>query len=318
MTKKILAIVLLPLLIATGCIYLFIPGTLVINNVAALQCSVSGANRVLLQKENWKKFWRGDVHTSPQSSFGDADFFTYNKYTFRVTKLLPNTLKIAIADDEASVSSTLQILPLPNDSIMLSWNYLTHTSANPFTRIRQYQHAVQTKENMTTVLSSIKEYLSKNENIYGFAIGRTSTIDTSLISTKTTLNTYPTNGEIYSLIDKLQAYARESGAVQTGYPMLNITQTEEQHYVVMTALPVNKILPGKNDISYKRMIAGGFLTATVTGGEATVDRAYNQLGQYFQDYRHTAMAIPFMYLITDRRKETDTSRWVTKLYFPAM
>jgi hypothetical protein len=40
------------------------------------------------------------------------------------------------------------------------------------------------------------------------------------------------------------------------------------------------------------------------------------MDQYFKDYNRVAMAIPFEYLITDRLKVPDTSKWVTKIYCP--
>ena len=316
--KKLIALFLVLLLIAIGCVYFFIPGNLVVNNVVALQCSLSGANRVMIQKENWKKFWPGDVHLTQEASFVHTDFFTCDNDTFHILKFLQNAVSISIAGDKTNVTSTLQILPLLKDSIVLNWGYTLTASTNPFTRIQQYRQAVRVKTNMATALNSIKKYLSSNENIYGLTIIRTSTVDTFLISTKTILDSYPTTDQIYSLLTKLQAYSKENGAVQTGYPMLNVTQPDLQHFIVMTALPVNKILPEKEDITNKRMIKGSFLTATVTGGNGTVNNAYQQMGQYFQDYNRTSMAIPFSYLITDRSKETDTSKWITKIYFPVM
>jgi hypothetical protein len=38
--------------------------------------------------------------------------------------------------------------------------------------------------------------------------------------------------------------------------------------------------------------------------------------QYFADYKRVAMAIPFEYLVTDRETETDTTKWVTRIYAP--
>ncbi len=316
--KKLIVAFLLLLLLALGCIYFFIPGKLVVNNIMALRCSPSVASRVMIQKENWRKFWIGDKHLTPQLSFADSDFFTYNDDTFRIAKLFQNAVLIGITADKTQISSTLQILPLFKDSIALNWGYTLAASTNPFERIQQYRQAVRIKANMATALSNIKNYLSKNENVYGFTIFRTSTVDTFLISTKLKLNTYPTTEQVYSLLTKLQFYAKENGALQTGYPMLNVTQSDAEHFTIMTALPVNKILPGNGDITYKRMIPGSFLTATITGGRGTIDNAYQQMQQYIQDYSNTAMALPFMYLVTDRSKETDTSKWVTKLYFPVM
>jgi hypothetical protein len=41
-----------------------------------------------------------------------------------------------------------------------------------------------------------------------------------------------------------------------------------------------------------------------------------QMKNYISDYQRTVMAIPFQSLVTDRRKEADTTKWLTKLYFP--
>jgi hypothetical protein len=37
-----------------------------------------------------------------------------------------------------------------------------------------------------------------------------------------------------------------------------------------------------------------------------------------QDHQRVAPAIPFQSLVTDRTKQPDTSKWVTRLYWPIM
>jgi hypothetical protein len=67
------------------------------------------------------------------------------------------------------------------------------------------------------------------------------------------------------------------------------------------------------------MLGGGNILITeVKGGPASIKKAFNEMETYITDYRRTAPAIPFQSLITDRSKEPDTSKWVTKIYYPVM
>ncbi len=316
--KKWIAVILVLVVLLIAGVYFFIPVTLTVSNFTVAHCSSSGANRAIIQKENWKKFWQGKVFITPQKTFSHDDVFVYNNDSFRVTKLLQNAVQISISGNGTEAKSLLLFLPLTKDSVQINWSCQMPTSTHLFNRIQQYRQAVQTKKNMTDILRNINLFVSKDENVYGISIQQTSTKDTSLVSTKMTSKTYPSTEQVYMLIEKLQAYVKENQAVQTGYPMMNVTQVSKGNYVLMTAIPVNKLLPETGDITYKRMIPGNFLTATITGGDATVSNAQTQMQQYFQDYNRTAMAIPFQYLVTDRSKETDTSKWVTKMYFPVM
>jgi hypothetical protein len=103
---------------------------------------------------------------------------------------------------------------------------------------------------------------------------------------------------------------------ETSFPMLNVTKTDSNVYKCMVALPINKITNGKNGIFFVRMVPGRFLTAELNGGLSSIRHGHEVMQLYFQDYKRTSMAIPFEYLVTDRLAEKDTSKWVTKLYYP--
>ncbi len=316
--KKIIIVLVLLLAAAWGGIYFFIPATLTVSNIATLPCSKDGASRTLQQKETWKRLWPGNTRLTLGAGLTPDYSFIYQNDTFRITRVLQNALSIAVSGAQPTIQTTLLTIPVTPDSLLLQWSYTTATGTNPVARIQQYRQAVETKKTIALVLNRVKEFLSKNENIYGITISQTSTADTFLVSTDKIINAYPSTNEIYSLVNKLQAYAASSNAAQTGNPMMNITQLTAQQYKLMVAIPTDKLLRENGDITYKRMVPGRFLTTTVTGGTGAVNNAYNQLQQYFQDYQRTSMAIPFQYLITDRTKERDTSRWITKLYFPVM
>jgi hypothetical protein len=101
--------------------------------------------------------------------------------------------------------------------------------------------------------------------------------------------------------------------------MLNVSTADSIHYLTRVGMPVDRIIPTSKEISLKRMPAGGnMLIVDVKGGTSTMNNALQQVQNFISDYHESAPAIPFFSLITDRRKETDTSKWLTKIYYPVM
>jgi hypothetical protein len=175
------------------------------------------------------------------------------------------------------------------------------------------------KDDMAFVLQRMQTFYSEPKNIYGFDIKRELVVDSFLIATSGKCKGYPSNQFIYSLIAKLRKYATENVAKESGYPMLNIGTTDSVNFDIKVAIPVDKLLPSAGDILQKRMLGRGKILVTeVKGGNAMAAKAFLQLQQYGDDYQRSSPAIPFYSLITDRTKETDTSKWITKIYFPVM
>jgi hypothetical protein len=84
----------------------------------------------------------------------------------------------------------------------------------------------------------------------------------------------------------------------------------------MVGIPVNKVLNESGDIVLKRMVLGNILEAEVQGGTFRVNQAAKQLEHYVSDYKYSSPAIPFQQLVTNRLQEPDSSRWITRLYYP--
>lgn len=142
--------------------------------------------------------------------------------------------------------------------------------------------------------------------------------DSNYIFTSATSANYPVTDTIYKMIDRLKNYVSKNGAKETGYPMLNIFK-ERESYIVKVALPVDKKLTNSGDIKYRWMLKGGnILIAEVKGGSYQIEKAFKEMANYVEDHNRVAPAIPFQSLITDRRQEPDTNKWVTKIYWPVM
>ena len=67
------------------------------------------------------------------------------------------------------------------------------------------------------------------------------------------------------------------------------------------------------------MLPGGNILITeVKGGPEEIKKAYRQVELYISDFQRVAPAIPFESLVTDRRAEKDSTKWITRIYYPVM
>ena len=66
----------------------------------------------------------------------------------------------------------------------------------------------------------------------------------------------------------------------------------------------------------KQGIAPIWLVAEIQGGPNKVENQLKEMENYVQDKNRNSPAIPFASLVTDRRKERDTLKWITNIYYP--
>lgn len=311
--KKLLLVLASICVVFLACIYLFIPSNITFSKVYILNTKISIANRLLLNENYWRKWWPS--HTSDKKPVQDKNDFVYNNYNYSLDKKMMNTGEIIISGNKISLKSILNIISVTNDSVAVNWTSEMPTSFNPFKRIKNYIYARQIKNSMTGILESFQAFLKKTENIYGLSIGQIQVKDTILISAKFSTQQYPSTQEIYAAVNNLKQYIVEAGAGETNSPMLNITH-DSTNYRTMIAIPISKEIPAKNDYEIKRMIPGKILVTEVKGGQSQTDEAMRQLTFFLNDNNISSPAKPFESLVTNRSLELDTSKWVTKIYYP--
>ena len=97
-----------------------------------------------------------------------------------------------------------------------------------------------------------------------------------------------------------------------------VQRVQEANYKIMLGYPINKIheLNSTSDLVIKKMIPGKLLTGTVYGGPASITNGHDKMRQYILDYGKEEVALPYEITITNRCKEPDTTKWVTKLCYP--
>jgi hypothetical protein len=308
--KKVLVFVLFSLILFIGSLYIFIPNTIKISAFVGVKATRNGIYRTLSDEKKIAKFWPGNISNGS---------FYFNNFLYTINKNDLTVLPISIKNNSTNLTSLLFLSSLDIDSTSLQWNAEMKASNNPYHRFRSYLTARKIKINMTVILQQIKSFCSEKKNIYGFDIKCELVKDSFLISTSNKSNGFPTNQFIYNLIGKLKEYANINNAKQSGFPMLNIEKMDSGYFYVKVALPTDKILTASSDIFPKRMLGRGNILVTETkGGMSIASKAMEQILKYGDDYQRSSPAIPFYSLVSDRLVETDSSKWITKIYFPVM
>ena len=170
---------------------------------------------------------------------------------------------------------------------------------------------------MATILQKMESFLSKPENIYDHKVHHLLIVDSTFISTIDTISSYPSTAFIYNRVNKLKNYANAHSVIVSGYPILNVSELDSIYYIVRVAVPLPKSLPSSGDIYEKRMpVNVNILMMELKGGTNTVSAAFEQMLKYVSDHHQTIPGIPFYSLVTDRTREPDTSKWVTRIYCP--
>lgn len=311
MRKWSLAIVFILVLILGGS-YFIIPRQILVTSFITANASQNGAYRFLSDNSNWKKWWPDSSHTDISKSI-----FEINGYRFKRDQLLLNAFVFMIQKNKDADSSLLQIFSLSNDTIKITWNATLNAGANPVSKIRNYFKARELSKELALILISLQRQLNDAKNVYGIPVKKEKVNIEFIATTKKTFPFYPRTEEIYEMISQLKSYVTGEYAKEEDYPMLNVKVIDSIHFETQVGIPVNKQLPDKDIFSSKRMLKhGNILVAEVTGGKLATDSAFSSMNKYVLDYRYSVVALPFLSLVTDRTKVTDSNSWVTKIYYP--
>lgn len=312
MKKWLLALfIILALLI--GAVYLFIPNYIKIHKNVALAANDKGLLRKLGDGSAWSQWW-------PDAAVAADTSYTIHGNNYKIIQRTFNAVRVAITNDNMNGISEILLVGLANaDSSRLSWDARIPTSYNPIRRLQIYLAAKKAEKDMDDLTAKFQSHFSMVKNVYDYEIRKEKVIDSTLVSTYTTMEGYPSDSSIYQLIGVLRTYISANGAKETGSPMLNVSTSDSIHFLLRAAIPVDKVLPSSGNITYKWMLGGGnILLADVKGGPGTVKNALQKMESYVVDYRRIVPAIYFLSLVTERMQQPDTSQWITRIYYPVM
>ncbi len=312
--RKRIAAVLITIFLLLASVYLFIPAKIVVQKDVEIKINQQAIKRLLMDENNWHKWWPID---STEVDYDTKKSILFNGNYYSISDKKYSSVLLTIHNKNNAFASTLDIIAISKDTVKLSWETVVASSNNPVKRLQQYLTARKIKKDMSILLNKIEIFFSKPFNIYGIHIRQELVVDSVLLSTYDSVKNYPSTEFIYSLIDKLKTYIDAQDAKITGNPMLNIFTKDSISYLVKVALPVNKKLPASGNITYKWMLPGGkILVTNITGDSKIVDLASRQMVLFVNDYQKIAPAISFLSLVTNRMQEKDSTKWVTRIYFP--
>ncbi|MCJ8208730.1 hypothetical protein MUY27_03360 [Mucilaginibacter sp. RS28] len=290
--------VLILLIIST---YIFVPAQLVINRQVKIYTPEQAIFKYLLHPKTWTGWW-------PEAQ---------QEFVTRKTTLsgVDGTLIL----DKDSIRSQITYDVQEVSTMHITWAAVLETGVNPITRVNRYLKAQHIADSIDHILESAKNFLEDDRKVYGIHVEKVQILDSLVLTTKVIKDHQLSTDEIYQLVNSLKAYAAKSRAEVIGNPIMNRTKMAENSYQTMVAVPVNKWLPATSDIFTKKMVAhGNLLAANVTGGPNTVRQALEQLTNYMKDNRYIPPAIPYVELVTDRSKQPDSTKWITRINYPVL
>jgi hypothetical protein len=303
--KKIFFALIVLVATALAASYIFIPSKIKIKAAAEGSMNFIAASRHLTNTDTWNKWWPGPKE------------FYYNRAGFRLDKIKLNTFELEMFYKTDSLKNLVQLVPLADNNSGFTWECELESSKNPFTRWMQYFNARGIKKIVNALTDSLRNYMDKPENVYGFSVKEIKVTDSVLISTRSTFDHYPDEKEVDNMIQLLRKYISSQKAVEKNYPMLNVHFNGTNKYETMVAIATERLLPAIGNFSPKLVLKGGnVLEAEFTGGPAGIKKAFEEFENYRLENGFSSPAIPYQLLITDRLKENDTTKWITKIYYP--
>lgn len=255
-------------------------------------------------------WWPGQPSSDSGWGFGEGVYRFVEAYVGSITlSSRHGSLLTDISIGASGVATSNTVLTLEST---------TRLSSNPYARLWQYLSYGAIRKELDGLLDSLSGRLSNPDNLYGFHIERRKVTDGALVSLKQAFDHTPTTEEVYALIGRVRAHVAAKGAKETNFPMLNVySEDGGKTHTAQVAIPTDRELPPEGPFLLKRMLPGGnILMAEVTGGPTSLEDCRQAVEDYVKDRNMMSPAIPFQSLVTDRMAVKDTSRWVTRVYYP--
>lgn len=312
--KKMIYLFLGLILLSTCCIYIFIPGQINISKVEQVESSDRIIANYLNNSSKRQQWWPGNL--SKKSTTKDSIKFQLNGYEYQFKPGSLSSTNVRIIKEDLKTNGVITWEALAKSTYKITWRTAFHASNNPIKRLLQYQQARQIKHEMNLILPNFLTFIVNSKNIYGFNIERLMVKDTILATSTMLSRSYPETDKIYSLINEVKAYAIKNGSRPVNVPMLNVSKDPYGAYNIMVALPIDKNIKPGNFVTVNHMVPGNILVTEIRGGQGKIAEGFLQIKNYIHDFKLASPAMPFESLVTDRTKEPDTAKWVTKIYYP--
>lgn len=302
--KKVIGLLIL-IGVAVSLIFLSRNNVKTYMSANIIDCPPDAVSRLFLDAEQRMKWLPGANKTD--SSFE----WEGKKYT--IEKLLLNGF-YAIDLNEKNIIE-FSFTPALKNQTQFNVIATEGTQGNFFSRIAK-AISKPVKKTAEGLLLKVTTFFSEPKNVYGIDIIKGRVENFNWISTMKNFDYFPSTPEVYTVIDTLEKFLATKQVAILGQPILHIRTLDEKTYQMMTAVPVEKPIEPTDLFKNKSMTQGFLMKANVTGGWSKVTLAEKELENYLRDNHKQSPAIPYQQLITDRRKQTDSTQWVTQINYP--
>lgn len=306
--KKLL-IVVFALIALVAVLGLLLPSEQKIAHSVVVDCPVEAPTRLVSNSAKWSAWW-------PGKQLNDTAY-TSGQTLFQIQKVLLNGFQAHTQRGSLQGMLDFNFFLAANGGTQFNINGAYRLSSNPFKRVLEYVSLVDTKNTLQDFIQKIEANFSDVEKLYGFKIERKQLVHTAYISLKQPFDHQPSVPEIDSLVKEVKQYIASQQGREMDAPIMNIYRGETSPFEAMVAIATDRELPSTNRFLLKNMVRNGYvMVAEVKGGPQVIDSCKKELENYVLDYRKSSPAIPFQQMITDRAKEKDSSKWITKLFYP--
>jgi hypothetical protein len=236
---------------------------------------------------------------------------------YHIQKVLVNGFNATAENGSLLYTVDAEFLAAQNQSTRFNLIAEFSFSANPFKKAIQYIAFLQAKKELTAFREYIQQFFITPEKVYGHPISQQRLVHSSLISAKQTYDHNPSVAEIYTLINEVKQYISLNGSMEMDFPIMNVYAADSTSFNLMVAIATDRDLPSSGKFFLKNMVRqGGVLVTEVKGGMQTIENARKEMEYYMNDNKRSSPAIPYQLLVTDRLKETDSTKWITRIYYP--
>jgi len=289
-------------LLSIASIYIFIPREIDVSASRLVRCNVNAAFRNAGDESSWRKWWPAGADSG---------------YSYHVGGQIYPNVEVRLKKGERSMPGTLtSVVAGLSDSTILFWKCRLSGGNTPWSRVAAYREAISVKKKMVVALSSLGVWLEKPANAYGIDLHKVMLRDSALMVLQRETATYPSTADIYRWIHSIRNFVNRKGAKETNFPMLHVNRLTVNSYQCMVAIPIDRTLKPGEGFIFRRFVPWKALAGEVHGDARKAEEAMDQLQRYVSDYQIVAMAIPFQSLATERDREPDSTRWVTRVIVP--
>lgn len=117
--------------------------------------------------------------------------------------------------------------------------------------------------------------------------------------------------------EKVTRYMSSNGIEMSGFPICIILGYDETSTEMICAIPTSELIESSSEEVVGGMTHEGLVLKTIHKGDyALMENTYNELVTYTEYYNLEYNGNPWEVYVTDPASVTDTTQWITEIYFP--